>query len=130
MFLIAQQEKGQAARRGLAWMQTPPRHHCDADNKHTHKQTAEANIKREGKKGMRRKRMSADLPGFPLRQPSLVHVSNHMGVRLHRFFFQVSHKCVAQLRRDDIRHKVGIEKDALQSCQHLFRNMQLHIYIQ
>ncbi len=58
--------------------------------------------------------MGVYLLGGPFRQAALVQVADAVGVGLHRFFFQVAHKGVAQLGGHHIRHKVGIEEDALQ----------------
>ena len=55
------------------------------------------------------------LLGLPLRKPALVQVTDHMGVGLDSFFFQVSHKGMAQPWGQDICHKVCIEENALQS---------------
>ena len=58
--------------------------------------------------------MSVYLFGGPFWQAALVKVADAVGVRLHCFFFQVAHKGVTQLGGDHVRHKIGIEEDALQ----------------
>lgn len=54
------------------------------------------------------------LLGFPLWKATLVQVTDHMGVCLNCFFFQVAHKGMAQLGGQHIRHKVCVEEDTLQ----------------